>query len=250
MFDSISREGSLNPATGFTSLFASIVLHAFVVGLLLVVPLIFIKGLPQEPFVYLLSPPPMPVIKIPSLSPPSTDRPAGRFSAGSSVFQTSIPPEGMRPLSKIPRGIPVPRDEMPLLIGIPGGDGDSLLSGDTAVDAGIAWPSGISKPPPLPEPPQKPAPVQIGTLEPSKLIRKVDPVYPELARRARISGTVRLEAVIDEEGNVLDVTVLSGHQALRDAAADAVKQWKYTPTVQNGEPVSILAVISVVFKLH
>lgn len=249
MFDSICREGSLNPATGFMSLFASIVVHAFVVGLLLVVPLVFIKGLPQEPFVYLLSPP-MPVIKIPSLSPPSTDRPAGRLSGGAAVFQTSIPLEGMRSLSKIPRGIPVPRDEMPLNIGIPGGYGDSLPFGGTAVDAGIAWPSGIFKPPPLPEPPRKPAPVRVGSLEPSKLIRKVDPVYPVLARRARISGTVILEAVIDEEGNVLNVTVLSGHQTLCDAAADAVKQWKYTPTIQNGEPVSILAVISVVFKLR
>jgi protein TonB len=250
MFDSISREGSLSPITGFTSLLASMFIHAAVVGLLVVLPLVFIKGLPPEPLAYVWNPPSMPVFKIPSRSHPLPGKPAGQVSRGAAIFKTSIPLEGMRTPREIPRGIPAPSDEMPLFTGMPGSIGDSIEFGGPVADSGIGWPVVIPDPPPLPEPPKKPAPVRVGTLEPSMLIRRIEPVYPELARIAHISGTVRLQAVIDEEGNVTNVTVLSGHQVLWPAAVDAVKQWKYTPTVQNGELVPILAVINVIFKLR
>ncbi len=250
MFDSIGREGSMSPVTGFTSLLASMVVHAAVVCLLVILPMIFIKGLPLKPLIYVWTPPNMPVFKIPSPSHSSPDGPVRQVSGGVAGFKTSIPPDGMRTPREIPRGIPAPSDSMPLFTGMPGGIGDSIAFAGKAAGTGIPWPTGISDPVPLPEPPKRPAPIRVGTLEPSKLIRKIEPVYPKLAKIAHISGTVRLQAVIDEEGNVKDVTVLSGHRALCAAAVDAVRRWKYTPTIQNGEPVSILAVINVVFKLR
>jgi protein TonB len=108
-------------------------------------------------------------------------------------------------------------------------------------------PAEVPNPPP-PRPPH--TPIRIAAIEPSKLIVKVNPAYPELARRARVSGTVVLEALIDEEGNVSSAKVLSGHSLLVDAAVEAVKHWKYSPTVLNGEPVPILATVTVVFRLN
>jgi TonB family protein len=67
----------------------------------------------------------------------------------------------------------------------------------------------------------------------------VNPVYPPLARDARIWGTVLVDAVIDEHGNVVQARVLSGHPLLIDAALKAVLQWKYEPTTLNGQPVSV-----------
>jgi outer membrane biosynthesis protein TonB len=60
----------------------------------------------------------------------------------------------------------------------------------------------------------------------SKLIHRVDPEYPELAGRARVEGEVTLKISVNEEGDVSNVEVISGHQLLRQAAVDAVKQWR------------------------
>jgi len=100
--------------------------------------------------------------------------------------------------------------------------------------------------------PTKPAKVKEvpSDLQAAKLIYKVVPVYPPLARVAHVSGTVMLMAIIDEEGNVADIKILSGHALLKDAAVQAVKQWKYSPTVLNGEPMPVQANVNVIFALQ
>ena len=75
----------------------------------------------------------------------------------------------------------------------------------------------------------------------------VEPVYPEIARRAGVSGVVILEAVIDPNGNVTDVRVLRSIPLLDQAAMDAVRQWKYEPTLLNGVPVPIVMTVTVRF---
>ena len=81
------------------------------------------------------------------------------------------------------------------------------------------------------------------------LIYKVQPIYPELARQARVQGTVVLQAVIDKDGSIKDLTVTSGHPMLIQAALDAVKQWRYKPYYLNGEPVLVGTTINVNFEL-
>jgi Ca-activated chloride channel homolog len=109
--------------------------------------------------------------------------------------------------------------------------------------------STVQAPPPPPSPVRR-EPIRIGgNIQESKLIRKVDPVYPELAKQARVSGTVSLELTVDEEGNVSDARVRNGHVLLNQAAIDAVKQWKYSPTILNGMPIPVLAAANVEFKL-
>jgi periplasmic protein TonB len=83
-----------------------------------------------------------------------------------------------------------------------------------------------------------------------QLINKVEPPYPELARRAKIQGVVVLEAVITKEGNVEEVKVLrSLHPVMDQAAINAVKKWKYKPAMFNGNPVKVYFTVTVNFKL-
>ena len=82
------------------------------------------------------------------------------------------------------------------------------------------------------------------------MIRQPRWVYPKAAKEARIQGVVRLSIVIAKTGEVKEIHVLSGHPALVSAAADAVKQWRYSPTYLNGEPVEIKTTVDIPFTLN
>ena len=82
------------------------------------------------------------------------------------------------------------------------------------------------------------------------IVRKIDPIYPELAIRAHLECTVILEAVIGTDGAIIDIEVQhSCGMGLDDAAINAVAQWHYAPTLFNGRPVEVVAIVRVVFKL-
>ncbi|MGA2436070.1 MAG: energy transducer TonB [Bryobacteraceae bacterium] len=87
------------------------------------------------------------------------------------------------------------------------------------------------------------------SIKTAKLIYRVKPEYPMAAKLARISGTVRLEAVIATDGGIRELRAVSGNGLLIPAAIDAVRQWRYAPTILNGTPVEIATTIDVVFTL-
>jgi periplasmic protein TonB len=105
----------------------------------------------------------------------------------------------------------------------------------------------VETPPTVPVVPQ--APIRLGNLVPPRKTFNVDPLYPSLARSARVEGVVVLEAVIDRLGRVESVRVLRSIPLLDPAALDAVRQWRFTPTLLNGTPVSIVMVVTVNFSL-
>jgi protein TonB len=78
----------------------------------------------------------------------------------------------------------------------------------------------------------------------------VSPIYPTIARQSRVSGVVILEAVIAEDGTVRNVRVLRSVPLLDDAPQDAVRQWRCTPTLLNGEPVPVVMTVTVPFELN
>ena len=82
-----------------------------------------------------------------------------------------------------------------------------------------------------------------------RLIYNVRPVYPKLAKEARIQGTVKVAALIDEFGNIERLKLISGHPFLVKAAMDAVKHWRYLPAQYGGVPVPVVTIISVTFSL-
>ncbi len=75
------------------------------------------------------------------------------------------------------------------------------------------------------------------------------PEYPPLARIARVQGTVRLKAVIGKDGEIEEVKVIEGRPLLVNAVMDAVKQWRYQPTLRNGKPVKVVTEIDINFSL-
>ena len=106
-------------------------------------------------------------------------------------------------------------------------------------------------PVPVPPPPQPQKPVRPGgdIREPVK-VKHVPPVYPEIAIRARIQGRVVIDAVIGVDGVVREARILSGVPLLNQAALDAVKQWRYTPTMLNNVPVPVIMTVTVQFNLQ
>ena len=97
-------------------------------------------------------------------------------------------------------------------------------------------------PPPVEVPPE--------TVQNQYLIKRVAPIYPPLARQARIQGTVMLRIVISKSGDIAELNLISGHPMLAPAAIDAVRQWKYHPKEQNGEPVEVETNVQVNFALR
>lgn len=89
-----------------------------------------------------------------------------------------------------------------------------------------------------------------GDIKEPKKIRHVAPVYPDVAQQARVQGVVILEAMIDGAGDVIDATVLRSVPLLDQAALDAVRQWKFTPTLVNGAPVNVIMTVTVNFTLN
>jgi TonB family protein len=101
-----------------------------------------------------------------------------------------------------------------------------------------------------PEPPPRISPLHIseGVME-AALLHRVQPEYPTTARLARISGAVRLRAIIGTDGRIREIRVVSGSAFLQAAAIAAVRQWRYRPTLLNGEAVAVETLITVNFVL-
>jgi len=95
----------------------------------------------------------------------------------------------------------------------------------------------------------QPAAPRAGTVELPRLLKKVAPVYPPSARKARVEGVVVIEATIEESGRLDHLNVVEGHPMLVDAAMDAVRQWRYVPAKLHGVPTSSSVRVNVIFNL-
>jgi len=131
--------------------------------------------------------------------------------------------------------------------GVPGGVPGGQLGGSLG---GVIGGTGTSIPIPPPQQSATKRIVRVGSnIKAPRQIYSVQPEYPVLARQAHVSGTVVVNAVIDEHGNVVGARALSGHPSLIPAALKAVLQWKYEPTLLNGTPVAVEMEVTVHFLL-
>jgi len=122
---------------------------------------------------------------------------------------------------------------------------DGLVTGVPGGDA-----AAIDIPPPPPPPPAPLPPVRVGSgIRPPQKVHHVAPIYPAIAQSARVSGVVILDAVIKEDGSVTDVRVLRSIPLLDHAAIDAVRQWRFTPTLLNGRAVAVVMTVTVAFSM-
>jgi protein TonB len=129
----------------------------------------------------------------------------------------------------------------PIIEGIPGADGPpNLINGSD------------SRRPPVPpdDIPRVKKPVLVGHIDPALLTRRIEPVYPALARQLHRNGKVELRAIIGTDGTVQSLQVVSGDPLFINSAREAVLQWRYKPTYLNGEPVEIDTFITVIYTLQ
>ena len=213
------------------------IVEGLLLAVLVLVPLIHVQALPGS-LVRMIVPPP------PAGAPPRT-------SAVRAAHQPSLSHFMAAPVS-VPAMILPPRPE-------PEAPSDALISGPPGA---VPWenrnglPGGFgASPVPLPpEPPAKPPRASRitvgGVVESARLIYEVKPDYPVLARSAHVQGTVRLEAIIDKDGAVQSLHVLSGPPLLIPSALRAVSQWRYQPTLLNGTAVEVATEIDVNFTLN
>jgi protein TonB len=126
--------------------------------------------------------------------------------------------------------------------GVPGGQ----LGG---VIGGIVSSAHTNVPPPIAKvDPHKPVRVG-GHVRPPRLLHRVEPVYPTLAKQTHMQGVVQIDAVIDTDGNVVEMRAVSGPALLIPAALNAVSQWKYEPTYLNDQPIAVQFIVTVTFQL-
>ena len=104
-------------------------------------------------------------------------------------------------------------------------------------------------PPPPPPPPKKNVTISGGVLN-GKAVSKPAPAYPAIAKAARASGSVTVQITVDENGRVVSAQAVSGHPLLQQAAANAVRQWRFTPTLLSGQPVKVTGQVIVNFNLQ
>jgi len=147
-----------------------------------------------------------------------------------------------------------PRVDQAHEIGVIGSGGPSIPD-DVISSIATSVLKPVERPKPQPkaeEPPTAPAgPIRVSsTIQAARMIRRVQPDYPVIAKQAGISGKVRLKAIISTDGSVEQLSVLGGHPFLIPAAVAAVKQWRYRPTLLNGKAVQVATDIEVNFILN
>lgn len=217
--------------------------HAGIVLALILVPLLYTNALdlPQYQKVFLAAPPPLPPPPAPAAAPRAPKVPKKQFFKESKLYTPKEVPKAVPQVQE--QASAAPPEEAPGVVGgVPGGVQGGAVGG---VLGGVG--NGPAAPP-KPEAPKGPVRVG-GNVRRPELVHKVEPTYPPLARQTRVQGDVIIDCVIDEQGNVTQARAVSGHPLLVQSALQAVKQWKFQPTMLNGKPVAVEMTVTVQFNM-
>jgi protein TonB len=217
----------------------SMIFQVAFLAVLILIPLIYTEALPKTMMATLLvAPPPPPPPPPPPIAQVVHVKPQVHLMDAGKLVTPKV----------IPKDIKIIKEDAPDMSGMQGGVVGGVAGGQMGgVIGGVI--GGVGAAPPPPKPTQQRI-RQGGQVQAAKLVNKVQPMYPPLARQTRISGTVRLHAIIAKNGSVEQLEVISGHPLLVQAALDAVRQWKYQPTTLNGDNVEVDTTIDVIFSLN
>jgi len=216
------------------SVVLSVIVQISVLLVLILIPLIYTQALPKAMLATLLVAPPPPP---PPPPPPVKEiiKPVARLIQSGKLMQPRAIPKDVAVFkeAELPPDVVNNTNQSGVFGGIPG---QGIMAGNGPALA----------------PPKPAAPARIkqgGEVTAASIITQTRPAYPPLARQARIQGTVVLHAIIDKEGKVAQLEVVSGHPLLVQSAIEAVKQWRYKPTQLNGDPVEVDTTIQVTFTM-
>jgi protein TonB len=234
MFDDLVLSGKTKRTHKSWTVLLSTLVQALILGVMILIPLIYTEALPKTLLsTFLVAPPPPPPPPPPAAAPVKIVRPK------------IIPTQSTVAPRVIPKNVEIVKDEAPDLAG--GVDGGFGVAGGTGGVLGgiLGGPSG-----PAPPKPAAPARIKVGgQVQAAKMLRQTLPIYPAIAKTAHVAGTIILHAIIAKDGTVQALEYVSGPPLLMKAAMDAVRDWRYTPTQLNGDPVEVDTTISVVFSL-
>lgn len=220
----------------------SITLQCLLVLLVILGPLWYTEVLPSRELVTLLTLPPPPP---PAPPPPAASAAPKSVNSDLVNGQLTVPITIPRQILMIKEAEAPPSDGVigGVIGGVPGGELGGVLGGILPATSHPVVVRGPSNPP------LQRVRLSQGVTD-GMVISKVQPVYPAVARAARVEGVVVLKAVIDKDGNIQGLTVLSGSVLLRQAAIDAVSQWHYRPYLLSGQPVEVDATVQVIFQIE
>jgi protein TonB len=244
MFESQLIESQHRKGTGKKPLtFAvSLIIHALVIGTVVAASLWFVEEVPEPPIpvqFYAAAPPPPPPPPPPAAkAAPQKVQPKPTPQIPQRVMAPTVIPD------VIPQPLPTPEPvEAPPGEGVEGGVEGGVPGGVVGGVVG-GTPGGTGN--------TVGAPLRVGGDVKAPILKeRVEPVYPEPARKARMQGVVILEAIITADGTVSDVKVLKSVNPLLDAAAErAVSHWTYRPATLSGRAVSVYLTVTVNFQLH
>jgi len=211
--------------------------QTLILGILILIPLIYTEALPKAMLsTLLIAPPPPPPPPPPPAPVKVVVKPVARLIQSGKLMQPRAIPKEVAVFkeAELPPDVINNTNTGGVFGGIPGGN--------------MIAAAGPAAPPP----PKPTAPARIkqgGNVTAASIINQTRPLYPPLARQARIQGNVVLHAIIDKDGRVAQLEVISGHPLLVQSALDAVKQWRYKPTLLNGDPVEVDTTITVTFTM-
>ena len=245
MFEEMVESTSMKKKTGKPwVMLVSMILQVGFLLILILIPLIYTEALPKTLMSSILLAPPPPPPPPPPPAPVQVVkiRPVAHLMEAGKLVAPKVIPKDIKIIKE---------EEQPdmgmtgVAGGVPGGISGGSMGG---VIGGVIGGAGATMAPPPPKATLKRVTVG-GNVQAARLVNKVQPLYPPLARQTRISGTVKLHAIIGKDGSVQQLQVVSGHPLLVQSALDAVRQWRYQPTLLNGEPVEVDTEIDVIFSL-
>lgn len=213
-------------------------LQAVIIGIMILIPLLFTEALPKTQLMtFLVAPPP----------PPPPPPPPAAVKVVKQV-ETDIVNNQLRTPTKIPKKVEmIKEEEAPPSVGVVGGVPGGIPGGQMGgVIGGIIGNTPVAVP--KVATPQR-VRVSQGVTQ-GMVLKRVQPMYPQMAKIARVQGPVVLAAIIGKDGTIQNLHVIStASPLLNQAALDAVKQWRYRPYILNGEPVEVDTQITVNFTL-
>jgi protein TonB len=236
MFDELVESTDKKKTHKVWSVWLSAGIQSVILGIFILIPLIYTSALPKTLMsTFLVAPPPPPppppppaVVKIIKIIPKLIQQ--GKLQAPTVIpKKIEMIKEEPQPDVGMVGGVPG---------GVPGGSAGGVLGGIIGGAPGLA---------PPPKPPER---IRIGgNVMAARIVSQPKPVYPAIARTARIQGTVVLHGIIGKDGTVKEIQYISGPPLLMHSCMDAVRQWRYSPYLLNTEPVEVDTTIQCVFNM-
>jgi len=244
MFDDLVESSVVRKKTNKSwSVILSAIVQGAIVVVFVLIPLIYTEALPKQLLTtFLVAPAPPPPPPPPAAAAPRIVKPVARLIQAGKMMAPTVIPKKVEMIKE--EEMPPDVGAVGVVGGVPGGIAGGSAGG---VLGGIIGGTGGGMPPP-PKPTQQRVRIG-GNVQAAKMLRQIQPMYPQIAKTAHVQGTVILHAIISKDGTVQELQYISGPALLMRSAMDAVRQWKYQPTLLNGEPVEVDTTISVVFTL-